>query len=660
MIVLLSAGFYMASACFATDLYNLDCQVKFNEILRNKLGLAASINRVDVVGQPALSAAAPALSAKRVKHIVWDDVSQYLLTQTPEGRELLEKTTHVVGLNDPRMRSNVYYAYTQFIKAAKSRYDAAEIQELAGRLEKAVDEIKKYKNHVNGRLDFRARAVLDKYAAFQLNIAVEDGIRFVRPGGYDFGLAWFSASQEKRLLRAPWIAENRVNVFFLRPDPGTKIAASDLKMLKGLLTQYLMKETVAGRSILAQVTGMAGIKDLPLSAAELEAGFMELISKLKNTAPSLGWTGNPLGYKPIREFFEKLKWADDPKRSAVDLEKAFLALVRRLKPFKPENPDISAFHALLQRKKGMDLEAAFGVFIERMKYSKGSPGAGDLIARIRMADDVLPPVRTRASHWRSPATYSHEDLVRLQLYAEEQLRLEKSNKLLLAKSNPAAKNILLADLNDPFFVPASLRLGGKALADYQARSFMSRMALCLKNMPKAERSRKALHLAFAEVGWNELLTAGTYISAAGSKPVDWRNLPTDLVIGLTGFADPFIPSLGSTMIGKYFYMVALFEGQEALDGAIYYFAPWTETYGHDKFEVTKARLTVSAAFVTVSPVVKLPLLTFLLGMKCLYPNATMTVTAAGMQLAYKVGAGHMFFRLRNMHYDKKGIPRSPE
>ena len=305
---------------------------------------------------------------------------------------------------------------------------------------------------------------------------------------------------------------------------------------------------------------------------------------------------------------------------------------------------------------------AYRVFLRNMNQSTHAVEAEKIAQRIIEAENRIKNYRPAASAVNEVLFLERTEQRFLQEYATSNLQLTTASHSYLE-----AKELFLTSekefsqtskVFDPFRSMEALSAGKSATqtASWQAKSFFQEMKACLKSMPKKERKAANTRLILTQLGIAEASTVLGYVAGSGGKKVDWKNLPTDMVVsGVSSVVEPFLAIHGGSYMMRYIKMVGFGAGKSAFEGVYFYFTPLKDTHGHDPKELALARSGYSTTWAAGSAALKLSMFTTLLGLECLFPTAKMKVISQGVQILHRAGSTFGYFYLRNLAFDSWGL-----
>jgi len=305
---------------------------------------------------------------------------------------------------------------------------------------------------------------------------------------------------------------------------------------------------------------------------------------------------------------------------------------------------------------------AYRVFLRNMNESKLAVEAEKIAQKIIEAENKIKNYRPASSAVNEIIFLERTEQRFLQGYASKNLQFANTSHSYLE-----AKEIFLSSekeltqttkVFDPFRSIEAISTGKSATqtATWQAKSFFQEMKACLKSMPKKERRAANTRLILTQLGIAEASTILGYVAGSGGKKVDWKNLPTDMVVsGVSSVVEPFLALHGGSYMMRYIKMVGFGAGKSTFEGVYFYFTPLKDTHGHDPKELAIARSGYSTTWAAGSAVLKLSMFTTLLGLECLFPTAKMKIISQGVQILHRAGSTFGYFYLRNLAFDSWGL-----
>jgi hypothetical protein len=138
--------------------------------------------------------------------------------------------------------------------------------------------------------------------------------------------------------------------------------------------------------------------------------------------------------------------------------------------------------------------------------------------------------------------------------------------------------------------------------------------------------------------------AGTII---GSKEVDWKTLPTDMLVNAVWsyLSSKFLFSSSKFSV-QFMRMQAMGQVRSGVDAVVFYVSPLKETNGVDDFTATVDRTEYNTVYNAASPIVTMPLQRLVQGLDCLYSGGKGWVLTTGLRYLQSTSTAMVYFRLR--------------
>jgi len=210
------------------------------------------------------------------------------------------------------------------------------------------------------------------------------------------------------------------------------------------------------------------------------------------------------------------------------------------------------------------------------------------------------------------------------------------------------RNEFLLPAREPEAIEAGLRSAHGAQAEglvARARGKLREMETCLENRSRADTSA-------AQRRWwlqSFLISQGITVvgNIVGSKEVDWKTLPTDMLVNAvwSGISARLLFSSSKFSV-QFIRMQGLGQARTGVDAVIYYVSPLKETNGMDNFTATVDRTEYNAAYNAISPIVTLPLQRVIQGLDCLYSGGKAYMLTTGLRYLQSTSTAMVYFRLR--------------
>ncbi len=196
-------------------------------------------------------------------------------------------------------------------------------------------------------------------------------------------------------------------------------------------------------------------------------------------------------------------------------------------------------------------------------------------------------------------------------------------------------------------------------ARVKANHFVSQMRSCVANMPKAVARTAGSSIIGSTVvaSWG-LTIIGYSQTLDDDQDFEWSEIAPDfLETTIANILEPLFAMFGgSTYWGKYLKVagVGIFKTM-GVNAPIFYFSPFSETNGHNKFDVTRARVESSSGWALGNSFIKMGLYPTLLGLQCLFPGGTTFLANTAITAGYKYGSSVGFYWVRKEYLDQKGL-----
>jgi hypothetical protein len=210
------------------------------------------------------------------------------------------------------------------------------------------------------------------------------------------------------------------------------------------------------------------------------------------------------------------------------------------------------------------------------------------------------------------------------------------------------RNEFLLPAREPEAIEAGLRSAHGAQAEgmvSRARGKLREMETCLENRSRADTSA-------AQRRWwlqSFLISQGITVvgNIVGSKEVDWKTLPTDMLVNAvwSGISARMLFSSSKFSV-QFIRMQGVGQVRTGVDAVIYYVSPMKETNGMDDLAATVDRTEYNAAYNALSPFVTLPLQRVIQGLDCLYSGGRAYMLTTGLRYLQSTSTAMVYFRLR--------------
>jgi hypothetical protein len=187
----------------------------------------------------------------------------------------------------------------------------------------------------------------------------------------------------------------------------------------------------------------------------------------------------------------------------------------------------------------------------------------------------------------------------------------------------------------------------------ESESLMARARGKLNEMERCLETRSSADTAKAQKRWwiqSMFISQGITLvgNVVGSKEVDWKTLPTDLLVNAVWsyVSSKFLFS--STKFSVQFVrMEAMGQGRSGVDAIVYFVSPLKETHGQDNFTATVDRTEYNAIYNAASPVVTVPLQRLTQGLDCLYQGGKGMVLTTGLRYLQSTATAMVYFHYRS-------------
>ncbi len=307
----------------------------------------------------------------------------------------------------------------------------------------------------------------------------------------------------------------------------------------------------------------------------------------------------------------------------------------------------------------------YDTFLQRLKSPEMASVRKELEQRLADASDLLDDYRALKQKPGTSGKFTDEEILMMKQIASRELLINPAWRggmgLLKERpfqfARPKLPRSTYDELGERFLSEApAVAPVATAPQQKQAHSWVMRnvtgMRDCLKNMPAAQRrSANTLHV-LRQLGITETITLTGYVLGAGSKKVDWKNLPTDLIVaGTSSLVGSLVMSKDGTFWVKYIRMLVFGEGRSVYDAIFYYITPVKDTHGLSAEEAMLDRLEFNMAWNIGSPLISISSFTLVRGLECLYPTATMKLVGTGLTMASSLGSSSMYFRMRKAYQE---------
>lgn len=165
------------------------------------------------------------------------------------------------------------------------------------------------------------------------------------------------------------------------------------------------------------------------------------------------------------------------------------------------------------------------------------------------------------------------------------------------------------------------------------------------------------------VGYSEMMTVSSYITATGVKKVSARDLGFAMATsGLSAAAGPFLLSSTNDLSVRYFRGVAFGEGRAAFDFVFYAVGPESSQRDFEKFKVDPVkRLGFNAGWEAGAALLNVSIHTLLSMVECLHPTTQVFRSTYGLRAVSSWGMGFVYFgywnRFKKDQYDASSASR---
>ena len=179
----------------------------------------------------------------------------------------------------------------------------------------------------------------------------------------------------------------------------------------------------------------------------------------------------------------------------------------------------------------------------------------------------------------------------------------------------------------------------------RAKGKLSEMENCLSNRSKEDTAKAQRRWWVQSMFISQGITlAGNII---GSKEVDWKTLPTDMLVNAVWsyVSSKFLFSSSKFSV-QFIRMQGVGQVRSGVDAVVFYLSPLKETHGMDDFTATVDRTEYNTIYNAVSPIVTMPLQRLVQGLDCLYSGGKGWVLTTGLRYLQSTSTAMVYFRLR--------------
>lgn len=178
--------------------------------------------------------------------------------------------------------------------------------------------------------------------------------------------------------------------------------------------------------------------------------------------------------------------------------------------------------------------------------------------------------------------------------------------------------------------------------------FFKEMRECVRATPPEVARKNQLRYMFTNLGISEAMTVGGYVVGAGSREVDWKNLPSDMIVaGFSSFVGSRMVMGQGTFLVRWLRMAGFGTGRSGVDAVIYYVTPFKDTHGRPVSEATLDRLEYNLSWNLGTSVIPVSMYALLSGLECIYPGGRMVAASTAIRLAQSAATSVVYFTLRN-------------
>ena len=182
----------------------------------------------------------------------------------------------------------------------------------------------------------------------------------------------------------------------------------------------------------------------------------------------------------------------------------------------------------------------------------------------------------------------------------------------------------------------------------RARSFVREMRECRRQQPPTDRNSQRIRYQLSQLGIDQAMTVTGAIVASGIEHVEWRNLPSDLVMesifSLAGSC--VITAASDRVIVRWMRVQGFGFAANTADAMIYWISPVKDTHGESEEEATWRRFRYNVSFNVSWTPISVNLYELFSGLECMYPSGRFATALGGVRLAQSLGVNVVYFRLR--------------
>jgi hypothetical protein len=313
-------------------------------------------------------------------------------------------------------------------------------------------------------------------------------------------------------------------------------------------------------------------------------------------------------------------------------------------------------------------ERDFQAFLGRLSLSEASTARDELAQVARDARSAVAELRgvPDGEVRLSQTALSAEERALVEVIAFQRLRLNPAFPLettgngairFLPETPGAAPNLRQrflepASVQDPAshlrpeFATGPQKARGLKWARDRFRSYEQ----CLRSRPSGEATRRDLTYALESLAIAEGMTLFGYVSAAGSQDIQWKDLPTDLIMtAFSSFTGSRFLGGSTTFRMRWLKVTAFGEARAGIDATVYYLSPLNaSTPSPERFDSAMDRAGFNAKWSATTSVIPVTVYTLFEGMKCLDPTSALSINRISRvaRLGISAGTSWAYFTLR--------------
>ncbi len=258
-----------------------------------------------------------------------------------------------------------------------------------------------------------------------------------------------------------------------------------------------------------------------------------------------------------------------------------------------------------------------------------------------------------------PKTYSEVDSTfETRLGHIEREYLKKTGRETFVEPKSKIEKQLLAELTaehlggSRLFEPAKTTLSEKDPSIKKNTdnfaSFWKDLRSCKKQMSHEDIKKQNFRYLLSQLGIDEAMTFTGAVIAAGSKPVEWENLPMDLAFEAMASVGGSKLIANTTFTMGWIRLAGFGLGQSSVDATIYYLMPQKELNGKGETEATVDRFIFNNAWSTGYAPIHIGMYHLLTSLECVLANKKGGgAIVLGLQTANELGTNVAYFGVRN-------------